>query len=95
MYIMQVRVDDMELYNRKQNIEIDRDRAWVMDCCESEDRSKVLPVPRGGPGAEGVAAPRWRQQKTYYISALWVHRFKTFADPGPITNQDFLCSHQG
>jgi len=32
---------------------------------------------------------------TYYISTAWVHRFQSFADPGPISNQDFLCVHLG
>ena len=29
----------------------------------------------------------------YYISKHWLNRFTTFADPGPITNSDFLCQH--
>ncbi|XP_052833138.1 ubiquitin carboxyl-terminal hydrolase 20 [Octopus bimaculoides] len=30
-----------------------------------------------------------------YMSKQWINRFNTFAEPGPITNQDFLCSHGG
>jgi ubiquitin carboxyl-terminal hydrolase 20/33 len=29
----------------------------------------------------------------YYISRAWLYRLETFAEPGPITNHDFLCSH--
>ncbi|CAH0390547.1 unnamed protein product [Bemisia tabaci] len=29
----------------------------------------------------------------YYISKQWMLRFNTFAEPGPINNSDFLCSH--
>lgn len=29
----------------------------------------------------------------YFISNKWINRFNTFADPGPITNHDFLCEH--
>lgn len=29
----------------------------------------------------------------YYISRHWIHRFNTFAEPGTITNFDFLCPH--
>ena len=29
----------------------------------------------------------------FYVSKQWVNRFNTFADPGPVTNCDFLCQH--
>uniref|UniRef100_A0A7N6BRW6 Ubiquitin carboxyl-terminal hydrolase n=1 Tax=Anabas testudineus TaxID=64144 RepID=A0A7N6BRW6_ANATE len=31
----------------------------------------------------------------FYISRQWLNKFKTFAEPGPISNDDFLCSHGG
>ncbi|KPP65904.1 ubiquitin carboxyl-terminal hydrolase 33-like [Scleropages formosus] len=31
----------------------------------------------------------------FYISRQWLNKFKTFAEPGPISNHDFLCSHGG
>ncbi|GFN91413.1 ubiquitin carboxyl-terminal hydrolase 20 [Plakobranchus ocellatus] len=31
----------------------------------------------------------------FYISKQWMSRFHTFAEPGPITNSDFLCKHGG
>ena len=31
----------------------------------------------------------------FYISSEWLFRFRTFSDPGPISNTDFLCEHQG
>uniref|UniRef100_A0A914QPM6 ubiquitinyl hydrolase 1 n=1 Tax=Panagrolaimus davidi TaxID=227884 RepID=A0A914QPM6_9BILA len=31
----------------------------------------------------------------FYISAEWLYRFRTFSEPGPITNNDFLCEHFG
>lgn len=30
---------------------------------------------------------------TYFISKQWVNKFNTFVEPGPITNNDFLCCH--
>lgn len=30
----------------------------------------------------------------YYISNQWINRFNTFAEPGPISNYDFLCQHR-
>nr|CDS34390.1 ubiquitin carboxyl terminal hydrolase 20 [Hymenolepis microstoma] len=32
-------------------------------------------------------------QQIAYISIHWLLRFSEFADPGPITNSDFLCNH--
>jgi len=31
----------------------------------------------------------------FFISSEWLFRFRTFSDPGPISNADFLCEHQG
>lgn len=31
----------------------------------------------------------------FYISRQWLNKFRTFAEPGPISNQDFLCAHGG
>ncbi|XP_005099115.1 ubiquitin carboxyl-terminal hydrolase 20 [Aplysia californica] len=31
----------------------------------------------------------------FYLSKQWVSKFHTFAEPGPITNSDFLCKHGG
>lgn len=31
----------------------------------------------------------------FYVSRQWVNRIKTFAEPGPIDNSDFLCPHGG
>ncbi|XP_057713253.1 ubiquitin carboxyl-terminal hydrolase 33 [Corythoichthys intestinalis] len=31
----------------------------------------------------------------FHISRQWLNKFKTFAEPGPISNDDFLCSHGG
>ncbi|MEJ1276880.1 ubiquitin specific peptidase 33 [Cricetulus griseus] len=31
----------------------------------------------------------------FYVSRQWLHKFKTFAEPGPISNNDFLCVHGG
>ncbi|CAF91634.1 unnamed protein product, partial [Tetraodon nigroviridis] len=31
----------------------------------------------------------------FYISRQWLNKFKTFSEPGPISNRDFLCSHGG
>jgi ubiquitin carboxyl-terminal hydrolase 20/33 len=31
----------------------------------------------------------------FFISRQWINRFNTFAEPGPITNEDFLCKHGG
>ncbi|XP_043554626.1 ubiquitin carboxyl-terminal hydrolase 33 isoform X2 [Chiloscyllium plagiosum] len=31
----------------------------------------------------------------FYISRQWLNKFKTFAEPGPIINNEFLCAHGG
>ncbi|XP_043914565.1 ubiquitin carboxyl-terminal hydrolase 20 isoform X2 [Protopterus annectens] len=31
----------------------------------------------------------------FYISREWLNKFNTFAEPGPITNHNFLCTHGG
>ncbi|KAK7095088.1 ubiquitin carboxyl-terminal hydrolase 20-like [Littorina saxatilis] len=31
----------------------------------------------------------------FYVSKQWINRFNTFAEPGPISNRDFLCKHGG
>ncbi|XP_069497766.1 ubiquitin carboxyl-terminal hydrolase 33 isoform X2 [Ambystoma mexicanum] len=31
----------------------------------------------------------------FYISREWLNKFKTFAEPGPISNNHFLCIHGG
>uniref|UniRef100_A0A3P9JHZ8 Ubiquitin carboxyl-terminal hydrolase n=1 Tax=Oryzias latipes TaxID=8090 RepID=A0A3P9JHZ8_ORYLA len=31
----------------------------------------------------------------FYISREWLNKFNTFAEPGPISNQTFLCQHRG
>ncbi|XP_061879259.1 ubiquitin carboxyl-terminal hydrolase 33 isoform X2 [Entelurus aequoreus] len=31
----------------------------------------------------------------FYISRPWFNKFQTFAEPGPISNDDFLCTHGG
>ncbi|XP_078075072.1 ubiquitin carboxyl-terminal hydrolase 33 isoform X1 [Mustelus asterias] len=31
----------------------------------------------------------------FYISRQWLNKFKTFAEPGPISNNEFLCVHGG
>uniref|UniRef100_A0A8C9G5A2 Ubiquitin carboxyl-terminal hydrolase n=1 Tax=Pavo cristatus TaxID=9049 RepID=A0A8C9G5A2_PAVCR len=31
----------------------------------------------------------------FYVSREWLNKFNTFAEPGPITNHTFLCSHGG
>ncbi|KAM3187013.1 hypothetical protein ACTXT7_003153 [Hymenolepis weldensis] len=34
-----------------------------------------------------------QSQQIAYVSIHWLLRFSEFADPGPITNSDFLCNH--
>ncbi|KAB5579779.1 hypothetical protein PHYPO_G00198900 [Pangasianodon hypophthalmus] len=31
----------------------------------------------------------------FYVSRQWLNKFRTFAEPGPISNRDFLCAHGG
>ncbi|XP_048773009.1 ubiquitin carboxyl-terminal hydrolase 20-like isoform X2 [Ostrea edulis] len=31
----------------------------------------------------------------FFISKQWINKFNTFAEPGPICNDDFLCQHGG
>uniref|UniRef100_A0A4W4FMS0 Ubiquitin carboxyl-terminal hydrolase n=1 Tax=Electrophorus electricus TaxID=8005 RepID=A0A4W4FMS0_ELEEL len=40
----------------------------------------------------GVTEPSLLQ---FYVSRQWLNKFRTFAEPGPISNHDFLCLHGG
>ena len=31
----------------------------------------------------------------FYVSKQWINKFNTFSEPGPISNNDFLCKHGG
>ncbi|XP_015353194.1 ubiquitin carboxyl-terminal hydrolase 20 [Marmota marmota marmota] len=42
-----------------------------------------------------LAAMREPSLLRFYVSREWLNKFNTFAEPGPITNQTFLCSHGG
>ena len=66
-----------------------------------------LPPPRRRPRKSSEEAVRERQQVVslaamrepsllrFYVSREWLNKFNTFAEPGPITNRTFLCSHGG
>ncbi|XP_052228365.1 ubiquitin carboxyl-terminal hydrolase 20-like isoform X1 [Dreissena polymorpha] len=45
--------------------------------------------------AEELMMKREPSLMHFFISKQWINRFNTFAEPGPITNQDFLCQHGG
>jgi len=32
---------------------------------------------------------------SFFVSRQWISKFNTFAEPGPISNYDFLCQHGG
>lgn len=42
-----------------------------------------------------LAALREPSLLRFYVSREWLNKFNTFAEPGPITNHTFLCSHGG
>lgn len=42
-----------------------------------------------------LAAMREPSLLRFYVSREWLNKFNTFAEPGPITNNTFLCSHGG
>lgn len=42
-----------------------------------------------------LAAMREPSLLHFYVSREWLNKFNTFAEPGPITNHTFLCSHGG
>lgn len=42
-----------------------------------------------------LAAMREPSLLRFYVSREWLNKFNTFAEPGPITNHTFLCSHGG
>nr|XP_045006567.1 ubiquitin carboxyl-terminal hydrolase 20 [Jaculus jaculus]XP_045006572.1 ubiquitin carboxyl-terminal hydrolase 20 [Jaculus jaculus]XP_045006573.1 ubiquitin carboxyl-terminal hydrolase 20 [Jaculus jaculus] len=42
-----------------------------------------------------LAAIREPSLLRFYVSREWLNKFNTFAEPGPITNHTFLCSHGG
>ena len=31
----------------------------------------------------------------FFVSLQWLNKFNSFAEPGPISNNDFLCKHGG
>uniref|UniRef100_A0A8C9WYU0 Ubiquitin carboxyl-terminal hydrolase 33 n=1 Tax=Sander lucioperca TaxID=283035 RepID=A0A8C9WYU0_SANLU len=58
-------------------------------CASSEDALKER---RRVSGLFNMMEPSLLQ---FYISRQWLNKFKTFAEPGPISNDDFLCLHGG
>lgn len=42
-----------------------------------------------------LAAMREPSLLRFYVSREWLNKFNTFAEPGPIANHTFLCSHGG
>jgi len=36
-----------------------------------------------------------RSLMSFFVSRQWISKFNTFAEPGPISNYDFLCQHGG
>lgn len=42
-----------------------------------------------------LAARRETSLLRFYVSREWLNKFNSFAEPGPITNHSFLCSHGG
>ncbi|XP_004640509.1 ubiquitin carboxyl-terminal hydrolase 20 [Octodon degus] len=42
-----------------------------------------------------LAAVREPGLLRFYVSREWLNKFNTFAEPGPISNQSFLCAHGG
>ncbi|CAH1786040.1 unnamed protein product [Owenia fusiformis] len=44
---------------------------------------------------EEMVASQETSLMQFYISKQWMNRFKMFAEPGPISNSDFLCQHGG
>lgn len=45
--------------------------------------------------AEQIMAMPEGSLMRFYVSKQWINKFNTFAEPGPITNSDFLCRHGG
>ncbi|ELV11787.1 Ubiquitin carboxyl-terminal hydrolase 20 [Tupaia chinensis] len=48
-----------------------------------------------GQQVEALAAMREPSLLRFYVSREWLNKFNTFAEPGPITNHTFLCTHGG
>jgi len=45
--------------------------------------------------AEQICKRPERSLMSFFVSRQWISKFNTFAEPGPITNYDFLCEHGG
>lgn len=45
--------------------------------------------------AEQILKRAERSLMSFFVSQQWIIKFNTFAEPGPITNHDFLCQHGG
>ncbi|XP_077987089.1 ubiquitin carboxyl-terminal hydrolase 20-like [Glandiceps talaboti] len=50
-----------------------------------KERQKVV-------GMQNTEEPSLLQ---FFVSRQWLNKFNTFSEPGPITNNDFLCKHGG
>uniref|UniRef100_A0A8C5PVE3 Ubiquitin carboxyl-terminal hydrolase n=1 Tax=Leptobrachium leishanense TaxID=445787 RepID=A0A8C5PVE3_9ANUR len=56
-------------------------------CSEDAERERQKVV--------SLAATKESGLLQFYISREWLNKFNTFAEPGPISNQSFLCCHGG
>lgn len=85
------------------------ERTWLvpLDSGEPRHSPSFLSPPHPCPRKSSEEAVRERQQVVslaamrepsllrFYVSREWLNKFNTFAEPGPITNHTFLCSHGG
>jgi len=66
--------------------------AFCDGCCYRKRNEDMLPLRQR---ADQIFKRSEKSLMSFYVSRQWITKFNTFAEPGPITNYDFLCEHGG
>jgi hypothetical protein len=73
------------LFYKKKNFLVDKIRDHLF--------AEFLPAAALAVKRETTSLARHSLLRPNYVSRHWLHRLKYFSEPGPISNVDFLCSH--
>lgn len=85
------------LFYKKTSLDIQdcRDNAMKLMECEKYAESEGFKYSSSLHGQQQQQEQQPVPGFPYFVSRRWIHRFNTFAEPGPIDNSDFLCPHGG
>ncbi|EPQ06420.1 Ubiquitin carboxyl-terminal hydrolase 20 [Myotis brandtii] len=72
--------------------ELKGDNMYSCERCKKKSSEEAV---RERQQVVSLAAMREPSLLRFYVSREWLNKFNTFAEPGPITNHTFLCSHGG